>query len=286
MSASGASFSFGSFEITAKNHSPGGHGANNHSRRKFVARTTRKPTVSGSSDADFSSKFSQNCFVFGDISSWPPVTKSNNDDAQSEKLQSGNAEQKGISISTAMDAFVLSDIEENTQESPKHSRVIGSRILKGITQSPHFYPLRTHSNCARTLLISVWDRIFEEAFEQIQSLKANDVWIRCRELWKTMEELQSLGYNVIPLRRRIVELSDLTRDLKLCILGIKRLKLKAENHRTEKSRLEFEIFKLQNMARKEEEKRNRAMDEVQEIEKELPKIDAVFAKILREPLNL
>ncbi|WCJ19811.1 nuclear pore complex protein-related [Euphorbia peplus] len=96
---------------------------------------------------------------FGSVHKWDFVLE-----IYTEKLQSGDAEQKGSSIRTAMDAFVLSDIEENTQESPKHSLVIGSRILKGIPQSPHFYPLRTHSNCARTLLISVWDRIFEEAF--------------------------------------------------------------------------------------------------------------------------
>ena len=140
------------------------------------------------------------------------------------------------------------EAREAYQERPvSTSLIMISRILKGIPQSPHFYQLRNQSKLVRKSIIALWDSIFEETVEQIQSLRANDFWVRAKELWKTLEELQTVGYNVVVLRRRSVELSNVMTEAKLSELDIKRLKVKAENHRAEKSRLEFVILNLQEM---------------------------------------
>ncbi|KAJ4844549.1 hypothetical protein Tsubulata_035216 [Turnera subulata] len=173
---------------------------------------------------------------------------------------------------------------EARQSPPANSVVVVSRILKGMPQSPHFYQLRDHSECSKTCLKSSWDRIFEDTAEQIQSLQANDFWVRARELWKTMGELQIMGYNVIPLRRRLVELIDVMMEQKLAKSKVKGLKIKAENHRMEKSRLEFVIQHLQEMIRKELQGMDRSLAQAIEMEKDMFKFDDVFAKLAMEPL--
>ncbi|ESR48942.1 hypothetical protein CICLE_v10033074mg [Citrus x clementina] len=111
-----------------------------------------------------------------------------------------------------------------------------TRILNGIPQSPHFYQLRNYSELTRNNLISAWDRIFEETVREIHSLQAMDFWVRAKRLWKTIEELQNLGYNVIALRRRLVDLGDIMTELKM-----------------EKSRLLSLIENMQALAKKEED---------------------------------
>ena len=128
-----------------------------------------------------------------------------------------------------------------------------TRILNGIPQSPHFYQLRNYSELTRNNLISAWDQIFEETVREIHSLQAMDFWVRAKRLWKTIEELQNLGYNVIALRRRLVDLGDIMTELKLFQFQIKGLKTKAENHRMEKSRLLSLIENMQALAKKEED---------------------------------
>lgn len=162
--------------------------------------------------------------------------------------------------------------------------VVISRILKGIPQSPHFYQLINLSGHTRKVLISSWDRIFEETVEQMHSLQVNDFWVRARELWETMGELQSMGYNVIPLRRRLVKLTDVMIELKLTKVEMKGLMIKAENHRMEKSRLEFVILRLQEMIMQEHYGMLGALAQMVEMEKEVPKFDGVFAKLAMEPL--
>lgn len=173
---------------------------------------------------------------------------------------------------------------EAIQETVTTSLIVISRILKGIPQSPHFYWLRNHSEHSRKSLISSWDGIFEETVEQIHSLQADDFWINAKELWKTMEGLQTMGYNVILLRKRVVELTDVMIEQRLSKLKINRLKIKAENHRVERSRLEFQILKLQERIKKEHDDMGGVLAQVAEMEKELPKFDGVFVKLAMEPL--
>ena len=98
-----------------------------------------------------------------------------------------------------------------------------SRILNGIAQSPHFYQLKSFSELTRKSLISGWDQVFEKTVEEFQSLQVVDFWVKAKELWKTMEELQSMVYNVI-LLRRLVELTDVAMGLKLCPNADQRVK--------------------------------------------------------------
>ncbi|KAJ9160301.1 hypothetical protein P3X46_025714 [Hevea brasiliensis] len=174
--------------------------------------------------------------------------------------------------------------EANQEPAITSSLVVISRILKGIPQNPHFYQLRNHSELARKSMICSWDKIFEETVEQSRSLQANGFWVRARELWKTMGELQTMGYNVIPLRRRLIELSNVMTELKLSKSDIKGLKIKAENHRAKKSRLEFVILSWQKMIKREQEGMERVLTQVIAKEKELPKFDEAFAKLALEPL--
>ncbi|KAG8644924.1 hypothetical protein MANES_10G015200v8 [Manihot esculenta] len=174
--------------------------------------------------------------------------------------------------------------EANPEAAKTSSLMVISRILKGIPQDPHFYQLRNHSELARKMMICSWDQIFLETAEKIHSLQPNGFWVRARELWKTMEELQSMGYNVIPLRRRLVELTNVMTDLKLFKSNIKGLKIKAEDHRAEKRRLKFVILSLQEIIMGEEEGMERVVAEVMDLEKELPKFDEAFANLALEPL--
>ncbi|KAJ0046496.1 hypothetical protein Pint_06461 [Pistacia integerrima] len=158
-----------------------------------------------------------------------------------------------------------------------------TRILNGIPQNPHFYQLRNCSELTRERLISTWDQIFEETVKEIHSLQDVDFWVRAKRLWQTMEELQNVGYNVIPLRRRLVELTDVMIELKLSRLEIKGRKIKAENHRMEKSRLESLMVNLQAMAKKEEDCMESVLIEASKLENDLPKFGSVFTKLAMEP---
>ncbi|KAL0003307.1 hypothetical protein SO802_017088 [Lithocarpus litseifolius] len=159
-----------------------------------------------------------------------------------------------------------------------------SRILKGIPHNPHFLQLRSHSEAARKNLMAGWDRAFEETVEEIHSLTANDFWVRASEMWKTMEELQSLGYNVLKLRKRLVELTEVMVQQKLSQLEIRRLKVKAESHRMEMSRLENVILGLQIQVEKEQLATVEVLKEVAKMENELPKFDSGFASLAMGPL--
>ncbi|GMY39841.1 DUF724 family protein [Fagus crenata] len=158
-----------------------------------------------------------------------------------------------------------------------------SRILKGIPHSPHFLQLRSHSEAAKKNLMAGWDRTFEETVEDIHSLTAKDFWVRASELWKTMEELQSLGYNVFMLRKRLVELTEVMVDQKLSQLEIRRLKVKAESHRMEKSTLESVILGLKIRTEREQVAMIEVLKEVAKMENEVPKFDGVFASLAMEP---
>ncbi|KAJ0046497.1 hypothetical protein Pint_06462 [Pistacia integerrima] len=159
-----------------------------------------------------------------------------------------------------------------------------TRILNGIPQNPHFYQLRNCSELTRERLISTWDQIFEETVKEIHSLQDVDFWVRAKRLWQTMEELQNVGYNVIPLRRRLVELTDVMIELKLSQLEIKGLKIKAENHRMEKSRLDSLMVNLQALAKREEDCMESVLIEASRLENDLPKFGGVFTKLAMEPL--
>lgn len=159
-----------------------------------------------------------------------------------------------------------------------------TRILNGIPQNPYFYQLRNYSELTRKNLISAWDQTFEETVIEIHSLQAMDFWVRAKTLWKTIEELQNLGYNVIALRRRLVDLGDIMMELKSSQLQIKGLKIKAENHRMEKSRLLSLIVNLQELAKKEEDCMESKLIEATKLENELLKFDAAFAKLAVKPI--
>ncbi|KAI4306805.1 hypothetical protein L6164_030051 [Bauhinia variegata] len=94
--------------------------------------------------------------------------------------------------------------------------------------------------------VAAWDRIFEETVEQIHDLKAEDFWDKASELWKVMEELQSMGYNVISIRRRM-----------------------------EKCRLESIILCLKGRIEREEENKVQVLNEVDNMEKELANYDGI-----------
>ncbi|KAK9283672.1 hypothetical protein L1049_011922 [Liquidambar formosana] len=159
-----------------------------------------------------------------------------------------------------------------------------SKFLKGIPQNPHFLQLRRHSQLVKKNLISGWDQTFEETVDQIHALRAVDFWVRARELWRALEELQSLGYNVLLLRRRLVELTDVMMELKSSKCKILGLKNKAESHRMEKSRLESEILNLKSQVQREQISIEEALKNVVEMENEIPRFDGVFANLATKPL--
>ncbi|XP_050208971.1 uncharacterized protein LOC126659688 [Mercurialis annua] len=199
-----------------------------------------------------------------------------------------NASKTGTTLSHETECNNSNEMEENKEAkepNPKPvstSLIIVSTILKGMPQSPHFYQFRNYSELTRMNLIASWNSIFEETVEKIRSLRVNDFRVGADELWKTLNELQTIGYNVVPLRRRLVELSDVITELNMSKLRIKTLRIKAENCRFEKSRVEFVILNLQEMIKQQQKGMEKDLDEVTGLEKELPKFDEVFAKLAME----
>lgn len=181
---------------------------------------------------------------------------------------------------------MVSHMEENSEPAscPDLALIPISRILKGIPHCPHFLQLRSYSEVARKNLIGGWDRAFEETVEEIHSLTAKDFWAEGGKLWKSMEELQSLGYNVFRLRKRLVELMEVMEEQKLSKLEIGRLARKAESHRMEKSRLESVILGLQQRAQREQAAMVDLLKEVAKMENDLPKFDGAVALLAMEPL--
>ncbi|CAL5203082.1 unnamed protein product [Lathyrus oleraceus] len=154
-----------------------------------------------------------------------------------------------------------------------------SRVLNGIPQSPHFFQLRDFSELARERLIAAWDQAFEDTAKKVHDLKVKDFWVNARKVWKTMEDLQGMGYNVIPIRRRLVEMTEVMSEFKSSKLKILKMKSKAENHRMEKSRLESVVLGLQMRVEREGVKMVKLLCEVDEIEKALPSYDILVESL-------
>jgi hypothetical protein len=161
-----------------------------------------------------------------------------------------------------------------------------SRVLKGIPQSPHFFQLRKYSELAREKLIIAWDQAFEDTAKEVHDLKAKDFWVNARKLWKIMEDLQGMGYNVIPIRRRLVEITEVMVDFKNSKLKILMLKNKAEDHRMEKSRLGSIVVSLQMRVEREGMNMIKLLGEVDQIEKALPNYGVLVENLAMKPFDV
>ncbi|KAJ1382884.1 hypothetical protein SESBI_43868 [Sesbania bispinosa] len=91
-----------------------------------------------------------------------------------------------------------------------------------------------------------------------------------------MEELQGMGYNVIPMRRRLVEMAEVMDEFKKWKLEIVTLKNKAEDHRMERSKLQSMVLSLQVRAEREGKSMVRLLGEVDHMEKALPNSHPLF----------
>lgn len=169
---------------------------------------------------------------------------------------------------------------EKFELNPLSSKIIKvSQILKGIPQNPYFRSLKGYSEVAKQSLINAWDHIFEETIDQIQTMQVSGFWVDAKRMWEIMQELQNMGYNVIVPRRRLVELTDVMVKLRRHRIDIRGLRRKAEQHRLQKSRLEFEIVKLRAKVEAEKVAYEHVMAEVVKMEDEVPNFDDVFAKL-------
>ncbi|KAL2940634.1 DUF724 domain-containing protein 7 [Bienertia sinuspersici] len=188
------------------------------------------------------------------------------------------------SVGTGTEESIKKERGENGVRNPSASQIIVSRLLKGIPQSPHYWPLRSYSEAAKQSLINSWDRIYEELVDQIQSLQLDGFCIVAKRLWETIHELQMMGYNVVPLRRRLVELSDVVQRRTTHRIEKTRLKSMATRHMMEKNKLEFEIVKLKAKAEAEKASFEDVMDRVAKMEDEMPRFNALFSKLAIKPL--
>ncbi|CAO2825651.1 unnamed protein product [Amaranthus hypochondriacus] len=169
--------------------------------------------------------------------------------------------------------------EESVQNTSTPSQIIASRLLKGIPQSPHFWPLRRYSKPAKQSLINAWDQIFEKTVDKIKNIRIDCFCIDAKILWETLQELQMMGYYVLPLRRRLVELSDVMLRKTRHERTKMSLKKKAEQHMIEKSRFEFEILMLKAKVEAEKVCFEDAMAKISKMDDEMPSFDACFSKL-------
>lgn len=164
--------------------------------------------------------------------------------------------------------------------------ILISRVLKGIPQSPHFLKLKSYSKLTQEKLEAAWDEVFEDTVEKIHDLKANDFWVSARKLWRTMGELQGMGYNVIPIRRRLVEMTEVMVEFKKSKWEILMLKNKAEDHRLERSRLESMVRSFQMRVEREGRNMVRVLGEVDQMEKVLPKYEVFITNLAMKPVDV
>lgn len=179
-------------------------------------------------------------------------------------------------------------IEENLDASSNSPLplILISRVLNGIPQSPHFFQLRMYSELTREKLMVAWDQTFEDTAERIHDLKPEDNFRVCAsKLWKTLEELQGMGYNVIPIRRRLVEMGEVIGEFKQRELEIVKLKNKAENHKFERSRFQSLILSFQQRAEREGRSMVQVLGEVDQLEKGLPKYGVLIANLAMKPFG-
>ncbi|XP_043725554.1 DUF724 domain-containing protein 10-like [Telopea speciosissima] len=159
-----------------------------------------------------------------------------------------------------------------------------SKVLRDIPQSPHFHSLQAYPGRVRKNLISGWDQTFEETYDQIQSLKATDFWISKDELQLTLDELESMGYNIGRLRKRLDELTNVMEKRESALFAMWSLRTKMESHKRKKQKLEGKIYKLQMQAEKEQANINGLTDEVAKLEESLPVVDSRFESLAESPL--
>ncbi|KAF5179747.1 Duf724 family protein, partial [Thalictrum thalictroides] len=166
-----------------------------------------------------------------------------------------------------------------TEGSKKSERFGNTRILRGITQTPHYTPLQCYSKRAREKLIVGWDEIFEETIDQIQSLTTETFSSNVSELWKTMAELENLGYNVARLKKRMEDLTDVIDRRNTSQTEISDLRAKAEDYKEQKKKIEKEIADLQAQVDNAQVMVNELMDQADKMEGNLPVVDALFESV-------
>ncbi|KAI4299430.1 hypothetical protein L6164_032893 [Bauhinia variegata] len=163
-----------------------------------------------------------------------------------------------------------------------------SRVLKGIPQRPHFFPLRGFSELLSEKIIAALDQGFEDTVDQIHNLtKANGFsWEMVCDLWKAMGILELMGYNVLLIRRRLVEMTEVVVELEEKMLTIVELKSQADYHRMEKNRLLNMILSLKNKVEGEELNKEQLLKKVDILKEELSKYNDLIAILAMKPFGI
>lgn len=95
-----------------------------------------------------------------------------------------------------------------------------------------------------------------------------------------------MGYSVIALRRRMLELRDVLLEKRGFKCEISELFNRAEFHRIQKCRLEFEILQLKARIEGENFRFDNIMGEVAKMEDELHHFDVDFYNLVIKPVTL
>lgn len=171
-----------------------------------------------------------------------------------------------------------------TETTVKCDKFSYTRILKGITHNPHFTPLQSYSKRSREKMIVGWDVIFEETVDQIQSLTTEGFSGNAHDLWKTIAELENLGYSVSRLRKRLDELTDVMHKRNSSEAEVSDLNAKADNYRKEKKKIESDIADMQAQADMAQAKVDELVDQADKMASNLPIVDALFENVAKSPL--
>ncbi|XP_077217096.1 uncharacterized protein LOC143851522 isoform X9 [Tasmannia lanceolata] len=172
--------------------------------------------------------------------------------------------------------------EPKTYSSPSSHNSISeqeTRVLKGIPQNPHFHPLQIYSKRVQKNLIRGWDQTCVEITEKIENLLVEEFWESIDELQQTLSELESMGYNVMRLKKRLDALKEVMVTKKESWVDIVVLQKKVEDRKIKLERLKSEISKLQAEAEEEQVGIDELMNEATKREENLQVFNAEFAKI-------
>ncbi|KAF7830970.1 DUF724 family protein [Senna tora] len=138
------------------------------------------------------------------------------------------------------------DIDDDLEEPPKFWPVVPiTRTLCGIPHNPYYHLLRGYSELARRNFAAAWDRTFEDTVRQVFELNMEERnWARVSELWETMGEMQGMGYNVLPVRRRLIGMAELRGQKKRVELEMKKWMQEELIRKVESAEVGYEIFNL------------------------------------------
>lgn len=173
--------------------------------------------------------------------------------------------------------------------SSTESKNVEPRYLSGIRQTPHFHPLSTKPAIILTNLMAAYDNAFLETAAKIQSLSSHkDFEASSPDLRSTIAELETMGYDVGPLVRRLELLEvEVKKTMVMSDAGKEKIadaERKIEEKTRELGEMKVEIAKLHAKAQDKQQGIDELQKWMENLKLSRPDFYAAFSKLAQSPL--